>query len=162
MCACRRSLCLGCLSAQILSLLLYLEHLEGCGYFRPLAGPLCVLRYGIPPEETLATVEFHSSPFSTHSYARLSSAPVVCLCLLFIFGPGLIPLADHRHSNSTHLSCHQFLCLFIFHGFYLVRVLRSLIVVAFFFFLDFTAFFSLPSPSTPRSVTYLVNLKTYF
>lgn len=117
--ACACACCLGCLSPQILSILLYLEHLEVCGYLRPLAGPLCVLRCGIPPEETLATGELHSSPFSGHSYERLSSAPVLRWCLLFIFGPGLIPLVDHRQSNSIHSSCHQFLSL----SFYFSRFL---------------------------------------
>lgn len=112
-----------------------------------------------PQKKTLATVEFHSSPFSTHSYARLSSAPVGCLCLLFLVGPGLIPLADHSQIPSI---CHVItfsLCLFYFSRFSCGRSFKVIdcfwLFFFFFSFLHFTLFFA----SHPPFLTYLLHLK---
>lgn len=122
-CACR----LGCLSPQILSILLYLEHFEGW-LLQTFGWPLVCVAVWHPPRSDACNRRAPLIPLLDPFKRGLSSAPVVCLCLLSAAGPGPIPLADQSH--SVHSSCHHFLSLsflfFIFQGFHLVGVLRSL------------------------------------
>lgn len=107
-CACARRL--GRLSPQILSILLYLEHLEGW-FLQTFGWPLVCVAVWHPPRRNACNRRAPLIPFLDPFIRGLSSAPVVCLCLLFTVGPGLIPLADHSQIPSIRHVITFSLCL---------------------------------------------------
>lgn len=110
-CACARRL--GRLSPQILSILLYLEHLESW-FLQTFGWPLVCVAVWHSPRRNSCKSRASLIPFLDPFIRGLSSAPVVCLCLLFMIGPGLIPLADHSQILSIRHVITFSLCLFYF------------------------------------------------
>lgn len=115
-CACARRL--GRLSPQILSILLYLERLEGW-LLQTFGWPLVCVAVWHPPRRNACNRRAPLIPSPDPFTRGLSSAPVVCLCLLFT-GRSWAHSSGRPQSDSVHSSCHHFPSLsFIF--FYFLR-----------------------------------------
>lgn len=106
--------------------------------------PLVCVAVWLPPRTNACNSRVPLIPF-LYPFIReavFSPSPVI---VPFVH-PGLIPLVDHRQSNSIHLSCHQFLSSLSLSLSLSVKVIKCF----FFNYPHFTLHFSLP-PSLTRN-----------
>lgn len=85
----------------------------------------------------------------------------VCVCLLSLIGPGIIPLVDHRQSNSIHSSCHLFSLSSIFYFLKVSSLLNFYLSPSILFFspyLDFSLLNSFLSVSSSPLLSVLLFL----